>query len=289
MLKKIRSFNEYLNEQSKKENSGGNDASLFANAMLAAAFDGLADNDFSATAMTDETKKNLPYSGCGSNAFEFIPSQGTNSQFMWMFIDKGEFANDNKYADLKNEILNKTKKIFLVGVREKLEIKKQAGDKFTDKIVIVDPSKPNDEVISYQITTCPSVAFYSSSNNKENDKGVAIIQPGVFKYKIGIHKKGTPSEHEALIQNGKIDIQRFPKNEKEITTYTPGNPQSGDDFGINIHRSSINRGICVGPYSLGCQVFSDGKDFDSFMKTMKESTNNNGEFLYTLIQKDDIK
>ena len=297
-MTKIRSFRDYINEQenkpAKKEgetNNAGNDAALLAKAMMTGALDklGFDDNDFSLTEETPETKKGSPYTACGNNAYTFIPSEGKNSQFIDMFQGDGEFARDAAYSELHKELSEGRNKIFLIGVREKIEIKRTEGDRFIDKIVIVDPSKPNDDVVSYQLTTCPSVVFYSSPEKAVNSKGVAILQPGSVKYKIGIHKKGSPTQHEALIQNGSMDIQRFPLNTKEITTYTPGTPQSGTDFGINIHRSSADRGVCVGPYSVGCQVFADGNDFDTFMKTMKGSTANNGEFIYALIQKDDIK
>lgn len=52
---------------------------------------------------------------------------------------------------------------------------------------------------------------------------------------------------------------------KYFSTSEPGKPDKDDVYGINIHRSSNDRGVCVGPYSAGCQVFADGKDFQDFM------------------------
>jgi hypothetical protein len=44
----------------------------------------------------------------------------------------------------------------------------------------------------------------------------------------------------------------------------------------------------VGPYSAGCQVFADGQDFLNFISTLKSSTANGGEYLYALVQNDDL-
>jgi hypothetical protein len=117
-------------------------------------------------------------------------------------------------------------------------------------------------------------------------KGVAIMQPGVVEYKIGIHKKGSPTQHEALLQSGPMDIQRFDLKTPTVSTYRPGQAETGAEFGINLHKSSKDRGVCVGPYSAGCQVFADGKDFEAFMAKLKSSAQS--KFLYALIENDEL-
>jgi hypothetical protein len=198
----------------------------------------------------------------------------------------GHFSKDVKYVDISKQITSGSKDLFVIGVREDLDIKKKEGDRFTDKILLVDPNKPTEKVASYQATTLPSVAFYSDPSRSMNKKGVAIMQPGVVEYKIGMHKKGDPNQHEALVQAGPMDIQRFDLKTPTISTYRPGQQETGAEFGINIHRSSKERGVCVGPYSAGCQVFADGKDFESFMSRLKSS--GQSKFLYALIENDDL-
>jgi len=119
-----------------------------------------------------------------------------------------------------------------------------------------------------------------------NKDGVAIMQPGVTKYTVGIHRKGTPTQHEALIQAGEMNIERFKVGSTELDKYNPGNPDKGSDYGINIHRSSQELGVCVGPWSAGCQVFANGTDFANFMSKMKGATANGNSFLYALIEND---
>jgi hypothetical protein len=62
-------------------------------------------------------------------------------------------------------------------------------------------------------------------------------------------------------------------------------------FGINIHHAS-NNGTTkeVDKYSAGCQVFSNIKDFDSFMDMAeKHKEKNSNNFTYTLIDERSLK
>jgi hypothetical protein len=252
---------------------------------------GIKDNDYSKIAETPETKASKPYVACGTAPYTFVPVEATNKQILEdLFKDpKGRLSKDVKYAQI-NKLANdpNNNKLFLIGVRETLETKKREGDKFTDKMIVVNPLKPDEKVASYQITTTPSLAYYSDPERMVNPQGTAIMEPGVNKYKIGIHKKGSPTQHEALVQSGSMDVQRYKPTVKEFDSYEPGEKESGDDFGINIHRSSTERGVCVGPYSAGCQVFADGTDFANFMSILKSSTANGGEFLYALVENDNL-
>lgn len=302
-MRKIHSFHEYIKEQEEKKEDtksdekgakgllGSLDAGGIATAMMSAAFKklGFEDKDYSRTDETEETRAGKPYMSCGNTPYTFKPIEATNQQIMDLFKDpSGKFAKDVRYADISKEVNANTQKLFIIGVREELNIKKREGDKFVDKIAIVDPSKPTEKVVSYQATTSPSVEYYSDPKRALNSNGVAIMQPGVAAYKIGIHKKGSPTQHEALVQDGEMEINRFELSVPKIETYEPGKPDKDDSYGINIHRSSNDRGVCVGPYSAGCQVFADGKDFQDFMNRLKSAGGNAGKFLYVLIQNDDF-
>lgn len=303
-MRKIHSFHDYIREQEekkgeeKKEPSGAAagllgslDAAGIAGAMMNAAFKklGFEDKDYSRTDETEETKASKPYTSCGSTPYTFTPIGATNQQIMDLFKDpSGKFAKDVRYADISKEINAGSQKVFVLGVREELDIKKKEGDKFVDKIAIVDPTKPSEKVVSYQATTTPSIEYYSDPKRALNSAGVAIMQPGVASYKIGVHKKGSPTQHEALVQDGEMEINRYELSVSKLETYEPGKPDKDSGYGINIHRSSNDRGVCVGPYSAGCQVFADGKDFQDFMTRLKASAANGGKFLYVLLQNDDF-
>lgn len=285
MKRRIFTFGDYINEQEKgKENNTGG---MLAGFIEDAISNMVQNKDFSETAETEETKAGLPYSGCGSMGYTFKPAELTNQAAMDLFKEPaGHFSKDVKYVDLSKQITSGSKDLFILGVREDLEIKKREGDRFTDKILLVDPNKPTEKVASYQATTSPSVAFYSDPARSMSKKGVAIMQPGAVEYKIGIHKKGSPTQHEALIQSGPMEIQRFDLKTPTVSTYRPGQAETGAEFGINLHKSSKDRGVCVGPYSAGCQVFADGKEFEAFMARLKASAQS--KFLYALIENDEL-
>jgi hypothetical protein len=289
MKRRIFTFGDYINEQEKSKEKGkeNNTGGMLAGFIEDAISTMVQNKDFSETAETEETKGGLPYSGCGSMGYAFKPAELTNQAAMDLFKEPGGyFSKDVKYVDLSKQITSGSKDLFILGVREDLEIKKREGDRFTDKIILVDPSKPTEVAASYQATTSPSVAFYSDPSRSMSKKGVAIMQPGIVEYKIGIHKKGSPTQHEALLQSGPMDIQRFDLKTPTVSTYRPGQAETGAEFGINLHKSSKDRGVCVGPYSAGCQVFADGKDFEAFMAKLKSSAQS--KFLYALIENDEL-
>jgi len=289
MKRRIFTFGDYINEQEKSKEKGkeNNTGGMLAGFIEDAISTMVQNKDFSETAETEETKGGLPYSGCGSMGYSFKPAELTNQAAMDLFKEPGgHFSKDVKYVNLSKQITSGSKDLFILGVREDLEIKKREGDRFTDKIILVDPNKPTEVAASYQATTSPSVAFYSDPSRSMSKKGVAIMQPGIVEYKIGIHKKGSPTQHEALLQSGPMDIQRFDLKTPTVSTYRPGQAETGAEFGINLHKSSKDRGVCVGPYSAGCQVFADGKDFEAFMAKLKSSAQS--KFLYALIENDEL-
>ena len=74
----------------------------------------------------------------------------------------------------------------------------------------------------------------------EEGKGLAVLQPGIWDYKIGIHGMNKPKElqYRAFVQAGQVLLDRDGE----------GGVEKGF-FGINIHRGGIN-----GTSSLGCQT-----------------------------------
>ena len=291
-MRRIQTFKDYINEQEKSTEQdilGGLNAPEMAKGMMAMALQSMGvKTNYGDIADTPETKAGKPYTGCGSAPYVFKPSESTNQDVINLFKDpKGAFNKDVKYAEI-HKLLEDTnnKKIFLVGVREVLATRLKEGDKFVDKMIVVDPNALTEKVVSYQITTCPSVAYYGDVKRTMNKDGVAIMQPGVTKYTVGTHRKGSPTQHEALVQAGDMEIDRFKVGSTELDKYNPGNSDKGSGYGINIHKSSQERGVCVGPWSAGCQVFADGTDFANFMSKIKGSTANGNSFLYALIEND---
>lgn len=89
---------------------------------------------------------------------------------------------------------------------------------------------------SFNANTDPS----RKGTNPDTGKGYAVLTPGIWDYKIGIHGLSKPKEqqYEAYVQAGQVVIDRDGE----------GGVEKGF-FGINIHRGGIN-----GTSSLGCQT-----------------------------------
>jgi len=76
---------------------------------------------------------------------------------------------------------------------------------------------------------------------EESKRGMASLKPGLYRaHRFGIHRRGTPGAHEALVQIG-----------GPVTVIRDGNPpyEHTGMFGINIHRGGQTK-----TNSLGCQT-----------------------------------
>lgn len=105
----------------------------------------------------------------------------------------------------------------------------------------------------------------------EEGKGLAVLQPGIWDYKLGIHGLSKPKElqYEALVQAAQVLIDRD----------GAGGVERGF-FGINVHRGGIN-----GTSSLGCQT-TVRDQWDEFIGLVKTELAKFGQTLvpYVLIE-----
>jgi hypothetical protein len=92
-----------------------------------------------------------------------------------------------------------------------------------------------------------------------------------------------------LVEGEKIKVGRYPVGVTKYETYKPAGVFT-EDCGMQIHRSSTKGvGVCVGPWSAGCQVFADYDEFKDFISKAEREQMNAGKFIYALIQLDDIE
>ena len=136
----------------------------------------------------------------------------------------------------------------------------------------------------YNITTEPGISFMK---NPSNAKGAAILVPGQYRgvYAVDLHR----GKYKALCQRlGAVKVYRD-NNKDDIYNLNPIKIDKGW-FGINIHRSNGTwTRETVDNYSAGCQVFSNPKDFLSFMNIIEKSKAIYGnKFTYTLINEEDL-
>ena len=183
----------------------------------------------------------------------------------------------------------------LVGIRNSLSIKNQYQNRFTDLMVLMSPEK-DKKVKIYPITTTPGIGFAyvpfrnwwmaSALQDTINPNGVAILQPGLYDYKIGNHNGYT-----ALVQSSKNTVGRMepilePQNLK-FQTLQPSKKETGS-FGINIHKALDGDTPTIDSWSAGCQVFKNGGDFKNFMSTLQKEASGQGTYQYALIDSSNL-
>lgn len=182
----------------------------------------------------------------------------------------------------------------IVAIRNYLSEKKKSPNHFIDLIVLMSPEK-DKKVWSYKATTVPGPMFMvkpfrnwyltTGSKSNVNPNGLAIVQPGVYKYKIGKH-----SGYTAFNQNGQVDVQRYQPvgnpEDANFETFSPGKAEKGN-FGINIHRAS-NSGESqnVDTWSAGCLVFSNASDLKFVLEKIKKL--GQSQINVALVQMDDV-
>lgn len=185
----------------------------------------------------------------------------------------------------KKEFIDKIKRIYakrgfrwekfnLIGIRNEDDQKK---DVFNDKIGYVT----DDDFNFYKGTTDPGI----EATNKK-DGGAAHMCNGNHPkiWAIGKHAKGTAFEHEAFIQIG--NSVKIWRDVDKDTKFDEGEPVQQGYFGINCHRASANTVEKIGPYSYGCQVVKNKKEFEELLNAAKESGLR--YFSYTLFDKCEI-
>jgi hypothetical protein len=164
-----------------------------------------------------------------------------------MIIKKPELLNQlRNYYTLKNIPIKETN---IFGIRFEED---QQKDVWNDTLGIWT----QHEVYTWQGTTDPG-----KKATEESIKGCAHLILGYHSniWQAGIHAKGKPSEHVALLQTGnKVIVGRDKVNKDyEVDFFDEGY------FGINFHRASKIKDVeFIGPYSAGCQVTRNIKDFE---------------------------
>jgi hypothetical protein len=160
----------------------------------------------------------------------------------------------------------------------------------TGPIVPTGPTGPianlGDKITPYQITTVPSLAYYGKK--PMNPKGVGIKLPGQTLYIFQESSLGSGTRYKMMVEGEPIKVGRYPIGVTKFESYKPAEVYT-ESCGMQIHRSSTKGvGICVGPWSAGCQVFADNEEWKDFISKAEKEQMNATKFYYGLIQLDDI-
>jgi hypothetical protein len=214
------------------------------------------------------------------------------------FDDVEEITWDGLKGILDSEGLSKEMdfdKYNLVGLRNKISTKKNFPNRFTDVLFMMGPKK-DKSLEYYPATTVPGPFFlvkpfrnyYVAIGAKDavNPKGLAIVQPGLYKFKVGKHR----GQYEALVQASNITVQRYTPIDDPakatFNTYSPGKEETGNN-GINIHRGLRSGSTpTVDSHSSGCIVLKNSADLREILSDMKKI--NQSEIDFALVQIDDI-
>lgn len=299
MSRKILNFRNFLLEQEEEEEDNRlkqpetekEAKSRIASSILKSFFgdnetmDKIMDVVDSTIDVTKEVKNGQPYTGCGSSQPYELKKTPISLKTFKLLLN---YLNEKKVADYTRAIdyLEEGKSI-IIGLRNYLEVKKKPenNDKFTDAIYLIpEGAKDTDTFLPYQATTSPSLAYYGKK--PLNPKGTGIKMPGTTLYNLRMNELNH-GKYKMMVEAEKTRVARYPLDVTKIDTYLPAK-QYMENTGIQIHKSSETTGVCIGPWSAGCQVFANGSEFNEFITKAESQTKNGGQFIYALIELDSI-
>lgn len=181
----------------------------------------------------------------------------------------------------------------LLGLRNKLSVRKKHINGFVDALIMLSP-KGVGKAHEYQATTFPGMVFrvrpyrayfiqrgISWLGIPPSNRGVSILQPGSYKYRVGKYKG-----KDSLLQEGDVVVERYslvdsPNEATKISSYSPGKRQKGN-FGILVHRAGANT-TKIDNHSAGCQIPKRSSDMDEIIK-LTSGPENKGRIDYILIE-----
>lgn len=149
------------------------------------------------------------------------------------------------------------------------------GERGYYKNTLGDPGRNDRGIYDDAIFLLSDNAFASFNANTDpsvSRPGIAVLQPGLWRYRLGTHHPALPANdprrYQALIQADDVTILRDGAK----------HPESGD-FGIHIHHGAFNT-----TSSLGCQtIYPD--QWTAFIEMVKTELRRAGQIIlpYLLI------
>jgi hypothetical protein len=230
-----------------------------------------------------------PYTGCGGEAYK-INKTGLSVKTLRILLNYVQnLDTSKKYGADYTRTLNdlEQKRSVLIAFRNKIDVKKQNQDKFTDALYLIPQNAKDEDLITpWQITTSPSLAYYG--DKPLNPQGTGIKMPGDTLYLIQSHTLGHGT-YIMGVEGEPVNVGRYDIGIKTYETYHPVASFKKQNCGMEIHRSSTSSvSPCVGPWSGGCQVFCDINEFNDFIAKAQAQTLNSKRFFYAIVELDMI-
>lgn len=228
-----------------------------------------------------------PYVACGGDPYKINKTGISVKTFKILLNYVQNLDSSKKYgADYTRTIDDlEQKRSVLIAFRNKIDVKKQNQDKFTDALYLIPQNaKDTDLITPWQITTAPSLAYYG--NKPLNPQGTGIKLPGDTLYYIQSHTLGHGT-YVMGVEGEPIRAGRYDIGVTKYDTYHPVKSFEKQNCGMEIHRSSTTSiSPCIGPWSAGCQVFCDINEFNDFITKAQAQTINSKRFFYAIIELD---
>jgi hypothetical protein len=297
-MRKILNFKGFLFEQEEgpataKPETSREKESRIARGIVSNLFGDMPGLTGGADAFIDDknpvVKASGPYTGCGGEAYK-INKTGLSVKTLTVLLNYVQNLDTSKKygADYTRTLDDlEQKRSVLIAFRNKLEVKKQNQDKFTDALYLIPQNAlPTDIITPWQITTSPSLAYYG--DKPLNPQGTGIKMPGDTLYNIQSHTLGHGT-YVMGVEGEPVDVGRYDIGIKTYETYHPVSSFKKQNCGMEIHRSSTSSvSPCIGPWSAGCQVFCDINEFNDFINKAQAQTTNSKRFYYAIIELDMI-
>ena len=240
-----------------------------------------------------------------ANAEKMSQAGQTVEEPKYSEITSGEYSyNPDSFSLTWDKVANALKKagvdknldfkrLNIIGVRNTPYTKNKFSNRFTDLIIVMGPEKTK-EVKVYPATTTPGPAFmyipfrnwWDSAGLQEtlNPQGPAILQPGVYDYKVGEYK----DKYEALVQAGEVKVGRVaPVGDLKNLTFKTFSPTPIEKVtnGIDIIKAETNT-PSIDSFSAGSQVLKKSSDFKEMMDAINKANQNSVK--YALISSTDF-
>lgn len=163
-------------------------------------------------------------------------------------------------------------------------------NKFNDRRLVISISDGKPTLHMNVLATTEPGRFFT--DHPLNKGGAARIAFGQYKaWSVGIHKKGTSSAHEALVQVGPVTVHRdLNKDGKR----TGDKIDVGSGFGVNQHWGFDADPNNIGKASAGCLVGRSTDEHKQFMKLVKtdprfKDASKGYRYVSTVIAGDDLQ
>jgi hypothetical protein len=194
-------------------------------------------------------------------------------------IDIIKKADADKKYDTFNDYANKSYDVNIIGVRN-VAPGSDVTNIFDDTITLAYKEYGVWKFHQWQATTEPGKKGMLEGKAVG---GVAFLVPGQYRksHGIGLHQ----GKYQALRQIGNLKLYRDGDRDLE---FDKDKITECSNCGINIHKAGLDSTF-VENWSEGCQVFKKQRDFDEFMKIIKQASAIHGNsFTYTLLESSDI-